>query len=207
MPAGDGFAARGTAELRALAVNRARPLDGDVLGVDGINQSDVSVSQRRIAGQRHGVHVVILFAIGGAEQSSARRDVQRHVAFQFNHADDKHARGHENRAALVMMTRINRRLHRRGVERLAVAFRAEIANIIDSDRCVAGQFGGGPSCGQQARAYGSGDGGGGSQSQPFATGKELPVRVSHIFRSLPKFVRRDIKRLFGYCLLQSHCTK
>ena len=125
-------ATNGAVELRAIAVNRARPLDGDVHGVDGENQPDVSIFEGRVAVKRNGICGVVLFAVAAAEQFSARRDAQRHVALHFNRADDEHARRHQHRAALVFGASVNRGLHRGGIEGRPIADRAEVADVINS---------------------------------------------------------------------------
>src|SRR5262249_46724131 len=79
-------AALRTAELRALAVNRPRSFDRDVLGVYGKDQSDVAVGKRRVPSERDRVGGMILLAIGTAQQLALRRDVQCDVALYLDGA-------------------------------------------------------------------------------------------------------------------------
>jgi len=118
------------AKLIAIAIDRPRPLNRDIVRFNRENQPHISIAKRGIARERHRFRRVILFSIRTAEQFSARRNVQRHIAFDLDRADHKHARRHQHRAAVVLVARINRRLQRSGVECGAIAFRAEIANII-----------------------------------------------------------------------------
>ena len=58
-----GAAHRGM-KLKALAVNRAGPFEGDVLCVDSEEEGPVSIDQRGIATQGNRVDCVVLFSIG-----------------------------------------------------------------------------------------------------------------------------------------------
>ena len=51
-------------KLKALAVNRAGPFEGDVLCVDSEEEGPVSIDQRGIATQGNRVDCVVLFSIG-----------------------------------------------------------------------------------------------------------------------------------------------
>lgn len=129
---GRGNAALRTAELRALAVDGARSFDGDVLGIDREDQSDIAVAERRVPSERNRIGRVILLAIGGAQQLSLCCDVQRDIALHLDDANNEHTGRHEHCAALILVARIDRRLDRHRVERCAVALRAEITNVVDA---------------------------------------------------------------------------
>ena len=79
---------------------------------------------------------MVLLAVGAAEQFALRGDVQRHVALDLDGSDDEYAGGHQHRAALVLMARIDGGLQRVGVESLAIALRAEVDDVVDADAVV-----------------------------------------------------------------------
>ena len=118
--------------IGAVAVDRARPFHSHVFRVDGIDQAHISVPQRGIAAERHGVHVVVLLAVGGAQQRSVGRDAQRDVALELDHADDEDACRHQHDSAPIAGAGIDGGLHGRRVERGAVALGAEVADIVDA---------------------------------------------------------------------------
>ena len=80
--------------------------------------------------QRNRVDRVVLLAVGAPQQLALRRQVQGDIAFHLDGPDDEYAGGHQHRAALVVIAGVNRRLHRRGIERGAVACRSEIADVV-----------------------------------------------------------------------------
>ena len=56
--------------------------------------------------------------------------MQRDIALHLDGADQEDTRGHQHRAPLVLITCVNRRLHRGGVERGAVALGAKVADVV-----------------------------------------------------------------------------
>src|SRR4051794_10069232 len=78
-------ASRRTAKLEALAVDRPRTLDGDVLRVDREEQTYVPIAESRVARERDAGRAV-LFAVGAAKQFALCLDPQRYVAFQLHGA-------------------------------------------------------------------------------------------------------------------------
>ena len=113
-------------ELVAMAVDCATPFNGDVLGIRGVEHDNVAV-----VGWDSFTRGIIL-RIRAAKQTAGRREVKRHVALQFDRADDEIAGGNEDRAALVERTRVDGSLDGSGVERVAVAFRAEAPDVISA---------------------------------------------------------------------------
>lgn len=109
------------AKLRALAVNCSRPLDDDILEADTEDQTDVQtdvpVLQRRVSVKRDGLGRMVLVPISAAQQLALRRKVQFDIALHLDRADDKHAGGHKNRPALVLVAGINRGLNGGCVQR------------------------------------------------------------------------------------------
>jgi hypothetical protein len=65
--------------------------------------------------------------------------------------DDENPSGRQIRPTPVLVARVNRRLHRLRIERLAIAFRAEVEEVVDAGPKGIGA-GGGRRGGQQTRA-------------------------------------------------------
>ena len=128
------------AELCTLAVDGAGAFDCEVARLDGEDEGPVAVVKGGIALQWNGVDGVILLAVGAAKQGAAGGDVQSDVALHLDGADDEDAGGDDHRAALIAIARVDRGLQRRGVERDAVAFGSEIADVVglDADGPVGG---------------------------------------------------------------------
>ncbi len=129
--AGRRDAARGRMKLRALAIDRAGTFHGDVDRIHSENEGPVSVFQSGIAVKRDGVDGVILLAVGAAQQFSASCYTQSDIASEFERADEECARRNQDNAAALAMAFIDGGLHRRRVQRNAIAFRAVIADVID----------------------------------------------------------------------------
>jgi hypothetical protein len=70
--------------------------------------------------------------VRAAEQPAGRGEVERDVALQLQRADEEVAGGDEDRAAAVAVAGFDRGLDRGGVEGLAVAGGAEVANVVDA---------------------------------------------------------------------------
>ena len=116
---------------------------------------------------------MVLLAVGAAEQLTLGRNVQGHVALHLDGADDEHSGGHQHGSALILMAGVDGSLHRLRVERRAIAFRAEVDDVVDPG--AGGVTGRGRGCGgQQTRT----EGGRGHQPQPVASGSGI-VGVNH----------------------------
>jgi hypothetical protein len=140
----------GTPELRALAVDRPRPFDGDVLRVDREDQTDVSVAECGVTAERDGIRRVVLLSVRAAQQFSLSGDSQRHIAFELDGADDKHSGGDEHRSPLVFVAGVDSILERLCGKGLAVSFRAETDDVVDAGAaCRLSSLG---RSGQQSRA-------------------------------------------------------
>src|SRR5262245_17299369 len=126
----------GTVKLRTLPVDGSQPFDESVFGVDGIEESHVAITEGGVSAQRDRVCGAILLAVGGTQQFSLGRKMQRDVAFQLNGADNKHARRHKNDSALILTTGVNRRLNGAGVERGSVPFGAKGTDVVDAGALI-----------------------------------------------------------------------
>src|SRR6185369_16926509 len=96
-----------------LAIDRAGTFDGDIVGVDRVDEADVAVVGRGIAVEWYGVDVMVLLAVAGAEQRAAGGNVQGDVALQLDHADLEDAARDEHGAAAIFETGIDCRLDRK----------------------------------------------------------------------------------------------
>lgn len=171
----------GGVELKALTVNGAGSLKCDVLCVDGEEQGPVSIHQRGIAAQGNGVDGVILLSIGAPKQFSSSRDMQGHIALEFDCADLKCSRWDENRAATIACAHVDSRLKRGSVECDAVALGSEVANIVDAAPQIASGssmrsgFDGNSGFSQQTHSGCSGECACRRLPQPLAAGQEEAV--------------------------------
>src|SRR5580765_1772370 len=104
-------------KLEALTVNRSGTFDREILGFHCKDESDIAIVECRISAERNRVGRTILFAVGAAKQFALSGNMQSHVALHLNRADDKDACRHKYGPTLILVARINGRLHRRGIER------------------------------------------------------------------------------------------
>lgn len=119
-------------KLSPLPVNRPWALDRHILRVHGKDEADVAVAKGCISVEGDGASRVVLLAVGTAKQLALRGNMERNVALHLHCSDDEYTRGHENRSAQVLIARINRRLHRGCIQRLAITFCAEIADVVSA---------------------------------------------------------------------------
>ncbi len=119
----------GAAELRALAVDCPRTFDSEILGLDRKDERPVAVFQSSVSLQRNFVDRAILPAISAPQQFAFSRKMQRDIAFHLDGSDNEDARRNHNRAALVLIARINRGLDGRGIERGTIALSSNTVHL------------------------------------------------------------------------------
>src|SRR5262249_25976194 len=113
-------------ELRTVSINGSLAFDRDVVSVGCRKHHDVAVAGRNsIAGP------VMLF-VTTAQEAALRSQAQGDIALQFKSADQKIAGRDQDNAAPVLIARIDRSLDRGCIECGAIAFRAEIAGVVDA---------------------------------------------------------------------------
>lgn len=125
-------AAAGAAKLCALAVNGSRTFNVDIFGIDGEDQADIAVAESGVTSEGNGIGGAVLLAVGAAEESGLRRDVQGDVALQLDRADYEDTRGDEHRSSLFLVARIYGRLERCRIQGLGVTFGPKIADVVDA---------------------------------------------------------------------------
>jgi hypothetical protein len=115
-------------KLQALTVDEAGAFDGHVPGVDGEDEGPVAVAECRVPAEGCVDRVILLPVVGAPSKWAAAGAGD--VALQFDRADVERAGGHEHSTSAVPVAGIDCQLERRGIERLPVALRAVVADVI-----------------------------------------------------------------------------
>src|ERR1700761_179117 len=115
-------------------------------------QRPVAVDECRVTTERNRIDGVILFAVGTPKQRSAGGDVQRHVTLQLCCANLKDPGRNKHCAATVARAGVDGRLQRTCVQRLAIALRAEVANVVHAGAKIIAGIMLGRLCGERAAA-------------------------------------------------------
>ena len=103
-----------------------------LVALTGEQQRPIPVVQRGVSAERNRIHGVILLAVRAPKEFPRSRDMECHIALEFDCADLESAGRNQHRPASILMACIDRRLQRGGIECNAIAFRAILANVVDA---------------------------------------------------------------------------
>src|SRR5581483_7137045 len=150
-----------------------------VVRFDGEQQSPVTIAQCRITIQRDCLDRVVVLAFAAAEQGCGCGEVQGDVGLQLGRPDDEGPGGYQYRAPAIGSTCINRSLQRRRIERFAVTFSAEVANVVNTGARVLSARAGGGGRRSAGWAKNGGECRNARDAQPLASGESWRGVVMH----------------------------